>query len=71
VHPQTQQEYERIMGLGGKLVNANKVVFLAVLVWWIVWLWLDEPGTAVQIPAAVAAVETPSLTAGTVEEEKQ
>jgi hypothetical protein len=68
VHPQTQQEYERVLGLGGKLVNANKVVFIAVLVWWIVWLWLDEPGAAVQTPASVAAVETPSLTA---EMEKQ
>ena len=57
VHPHTQQEYERIMALGGRLVNANKVVYLAALVWWIVWLWFDEPGTAVAEPAAVK-VET-------------
>jgi hypothetical protein len=58
VHPQTQQEYERIMGLGTKLVNANKVVYLAALVWWIVWLWMDEPGAVAtepqQEPAATA-----------------
>lgn len=46
VHPHTQAEYERIMALGGKLVNGNKVVYIAALMWWIVCLWFDEPGTA-------------------------
>jgi hypothetical protein len=27
------------------LNNANSVIFLVVLVWWIVCLWIDEPGT--------------------------
>jgi hypothetical protein len=72
VHPQTQQEYERVMGLGGKLVNANKVVFIAVLVWWILWLWLDEPGAAAKAtPDAVLVAETPSLADHAVEEEQQ
>lgn len=59
-HPHTQQEYDRIFslsgGLFGKLLNANSVVYLAALVWWIAWLWLDEPGTA-EPPAADAAPE--------------
>jgi hypothetical protein len=63
VHPQTQQEYERIMDLGAKLVNANKVVYLAALVWWIVWLWLDEPGTAAAEPQQEAA-EAAQLSSG-------
>jgi ABC-type uncharacterized transport system permease subunit len=63
VHPQTQQEYERIMELGAKLVNANKVVYLAALVWWIVWLWLDEPGTVAGEPQ-LEAVETAELSSG-------
>jgi hypothetical protein len=46
VHPHSQAEYERIIGLGGKLVNANKVVYLVVLIWWIACLWIDEPGQA-------------------------
>jgi len=52
-HPHSQQEYERIVGLVGNLVNANKLVYLCALLWWIVWLWRDEPGAAqaVQIPA--------------------
>jgi hypothetical protein len=44
VHPHTPEEYERIVGLGAKMVNANKVVYLAVLIWWIACLWRDEPG---------------------------
>jgi hypothetical protein len=47
VHPHTQAEYERIIGLGAKMVNANKVVYIAALVWWIACLWMDEPGTVV------------------------
>jgi ABC-type uncharacterized transport system permease subunit len=57
--PQTEAEFERIMGLREKLFNANGAVYVAVLVWWIVWLWMDEPGTAVAethagIPAQTA-----------------
>lgn len=57
--PHTEAELERIMGLLEKLFNANSVVYVAVLVWWIVWLWMDEPGTAVaaEIPSAPAAEE--------------
>jgi hypothetical protein len=57
--PKTEAEFERIMGLREKLFNANGAVYLAVLVWWIVWLWMDEPGTAVaaEIPSAPAAEE--------------
>lgn len=52
VHPHTQTEYERIVGLGARLVNANRVVFLAVLVWWIACLWVDEPDPPVATPAS-------------------
>jgi hypothetical protein len=65
VHPTTQQEYQRILGLGGKLFNANKVVYIAALLWWIAWLWLDEPGK----PAA-AAVETPASVPAPVPDSK-
>jgi hypothetical protein len=43
VHPASREEYQHIMGLGNKLMTGNSVVYLAVLVWWIVWFWLDEP----------------------------
>jgi hypothetical protein len=51
-HPQSREEYERVLDLIAKLLNASKLVFLAALVWWIVWLWRDEPGAT-----AVAATE--------------
>jgi hypothetical protein len=67
--PQTQAEYEHVLGLRDKLFNANSVVYVVVLVWWIVCLWRDEAkagcaATATELPAepvAVAAeVETKS-----------
>jgi hypothetical protein len=59
VHPHTQQEYERVIGLGSKLVNGNKVVYLAVLVWWIVCLWFDEPGRKADAVADATVVGAP------------
>jgi hypothetical protein len=53
-HPQSREEYERVLGLIGKLLNANKAVYVVALVWWIVWLWLDEPGTAAEATATTA-----------------
>jgi hypothetical protein len=40
----SQDVYTRVIGLQDKLYNANSAIFLAVLVWWIVCLWIDEPG---------------------------
>jgi hypothetical protein len=56
-HPQSREEYERVLGLIGKLLNANKAMYVAVLVWWIVWLWLDEPGAAAAEATSTAAEE--------------
>jgi len=42
--PHSQADVNRLVDLGARLVNGNKVVYLAVLVWWIVWFWMDEPG---------------------------
>jgi hypothetical protein len=41
----SQDDYKRVVGLMNSLNNANSVIFLVVLVWWIVCLWIDEPGT--------------------------
>jgi hypothetical protein len=40
----TQVEYEKLLGLRDRLINADKVVYLCVLLWWIACLWTDEPG---------------------------
>ena len=57
-HPHSQQEYEQLMDLGSRLVNANKVVYIAAVIWWIWWLWRDEPGSSAT-PAEAAAAEAP------------
>ena len=46
--PHTQAEYQHILGLRDKLFNANGAVYIAVLIWWIACLWIDEPGAASQ-----------------------
>ena len=38
-------EYERFMTLRDRLYHGNNVVYICALIWWIAWLWLDEPGT--------------------------
>jgi len=45
-HIHSQAEYEQIMDLRDKLLHANAVAYLCVLVWWIACLWIDEPGAA-------------------------
>jgi hypothetical protein len=56
--PHTQAEYEHVMGIQEKLYNANSVVFVAVVVWWIVCLWINEPGTE---PAVETKSEEPGI----------
>jgi hypothetical protein len=59
--PHSRDEYMRILGLRDKLLNANNVVYVVVLVWWIAWLWFDEPGTA-RADEAPAESITPAKT---------
>jgi hypothetical protein len=67
--PTSQAEYEHVLGLQEKLYNANSVVFIAVFVWWIVCLWIDEPGTrtVAEIPAAIAPVDAETRQIPTIE----
>jgi hypothetical protein len=59
-----QADYVHVMALQEKFYNANSVVYLAALVWWIVCLWIDEPGSAITAGATAEisgeAGETPS-----------
>ena len=62
--PHSQAEYDRILGLRDKLFNANGAVYVAVVIWWIVCLWMDEPGSsAASLPPAAPEPEylTPDL----------
>lgn len=53
----SRAEYERFMALRDRLYHGSNVVFICALVWWIAWLWLDEPGTPA--PATKNASTTP------------
>jgi hypothetical protein len=44
--PHSQAEYDRIMGLRDKMFNANGAIYIAVVIWWIACLWIDEPGAS-------------------------
>jgi hypothetical protein len=59
--PQSREEYQRAVGLQDKLFNANSVVFLVVVLWWIVCLWMDEPWarTTPQLADGAAADPAP------------
>ncbi len=54
--PHSMAEYTHLIGLREKFYNANSALFFAVLVWWIVCLWMDEPG-AMREEAQVSRVE--------------
>ncbi|HKF47848.1 MAG TPA: hypothetical protein VKB38_10865 [Terracidiphilus sp.] len=69
----TRAEYERILGIRDHLFNANSTLTIVVLVWWIVCLWIDEPGAK---PAATATTEpvnadAAALAPGEVSEEQE
>ena len=84
-HPLNRADYERVIGLVGRVFNTKDVVYFAVLLWWIVCLWIDEPGAeiAVEAPAEIAAADAVEETAvepvsapedlagGPVEEERE
>ena len=54
--PHSQTEYQRVIGIQDKLLNANSAIYVLVVIWWIVSLWRDEPGTA----AATSADSIPA-----------
>lgn len=61
----------RIMGLGEKLSATNSAIYVAVLIWWIVCLWRDEPGAVIAEPAAPRAEYLQAESAGETVEPPQ
>jgi hypothetical protein len=41
-----RETFDHIMSLWSKVLNANRLVGLAVAIWWIACLWIDEPDAA-------------------------
>jgi hypothetical protein len=58
--PHSMAEYQRVVALREKLFNANSGVYLVVLIWWIVCLWIDEPGSS----SAAADIPSPEIAPG-------
>lgn len=48
--PHSQAEYDHVINLSNRIVNASGALYVAVLVWWVFVLWIDEPGAAVDQP---------------------
>lgn len=66
--PHSQAELDRVLGLRDKLNYATSFVFLAALVWWIVCLWNNEPGTEVQDSASAETLAEQGSGVSAVEE---
>jgi len=47
--PHSMAEYQQVLALRDRLYDANSAVYIAVILWWIVCLWFEEPGNG---PAA-------------------
>ncbi len=62
IHSMADQQ--RLIGLGDKMTNANEMIMILCVIWWIVTLWLDEPGKTVRVAAdqIAAARELPPPT---------
>jgi hypothetical protein len=71
--PHSKDEYERIVGLRDKLFNANSVVYLAVVIWWIACLWMDEPRSSepAEIAPPADAGDPAATTSAAVEPPKE
>lgn len=41
--PHSMAEYNRVLDLRDRLFNTNSAIYVAVLIWWIITLWADEP----------------------------
>lgn len=69
--PKSQAEYEHILGLRDKFFNANGAVYIAVVIWWIAVLWMDEPGgpsNAGAIDDSSDGPDTPLLAEAVIDE---
>ncbi len=61
--PTSREQYERVIGLRDKMSNANSLIYIAVLIWWIACLWQDEPGAEKPIEFAEPALPDLSIPA--------
>ncbi|MGO9316241.1 MAG: hypothetical protein ACLPXT_15970 [Terracidiphilus sp.] len=53
----TRAEQTSVMRLRSSFAFAHEYVYLAALVWWIAWLWQDEPGATTKLTSAATEEE--------------
>jgi len=61
--PHSQPELQKVLDLQDRLFNASRALYVAVLVFWIVCLWMDEPGSgtaAAEPPAPAPPPDVPA-----------
>jgi hypothetical protein len=46
LHLTSREQYEHIVKLFNNFDNARSALWVIVLIWWIVWLWRDEPANS-------------------------
>jgi len=63
----SREQYERIVHLFTNLENARTALWFLVLVWWIVWLWRDEPGELAPVMETVGVPVLPGIMAAEAE----
>jgi hypothetical protein len=66
--PHSQAELSKVLELRDRLFNATGALYVAVLVWWIVVLWINEPSSVAaappsdpDVPAEAEAPAEPTL----------
>jgi len=67
----TRAEYQQILALGSKLFNANKILYVVVVLWWIAVLWFDEPGSTPTLAVNLPEEATPAVDENASETEQQ
>lgn len=60
--PHNQAELQKALDLRDRLFNSAGALYIAVLVWWIVCLWINEPGADAQSSAPTPPADTASGT---------
>jgi hypothetical protein len=54
--PGSGADPRRLTDIWDKVNNANGALYIAVVIWWIVWLWMDEPGANARLATTPVAV---------------
>ncbi len=65
LHLTSRDQYEHVIRMFENLDNGRFAVWLLALIWWIIWLWRDEPGAqpAAEMAEIPVRVGPPSLDA--------